>query len=92
MEKRFLLDGIALHSAHVAPGHIERSILVVADLANTGLSLSNRATMPAGEAADAIALNRLVEFAFAYLLIEDFAEGIQGIPLLYILREEQLRG
>jgi hypothetical protein len=81
MEKRLLLDRVALHSAHISPRHVQGSTLVVADLAYSGLSLSNGAAVPAGKAADAVTLDRLEELALANVFIEDFTEGRQATPL-----------
>ena len=85
MKKRLLLDGITLHSAHVSPRNVELSAVVVADLANSGLSFRNWTTMAAGIAAEAIALNGFVQFAFADILIQDFAERRQQKNLFSIL-------
>jgi hypothetical protein len=60
MEKGLLLDGIALHTADVAPGNVQRAALVIADLADSGLTLRNGATMSAGVAANPIAIEFLV--------------------------------
>src|SRR5258708_3678072 len=81
VEKRLLLDRIALHSAHISPGHVQGSTLVVADLAYSGLSLSNGAAVPARKAANTIPLNRLVEVALSNVLIEDYTRGRQATPL-----------
>jgi len=77
MKERLLLNGIALHSANIAPGHVESPTLVVAHLADPGLALGNGAAMPAGVAANAIAVELLVEIAFADGLVDDVAQGGQ---------------
>lgn len=74
MEERFLFDGIALDAADVSPRHVQLSTLVEADFADASLSLGNWTAMPAGEAADAIALDGFVENAFPDVLIQDFAK------------------
>jgi hypothetical protein len=75
MEERFLLNGIALHSTDIAPGNIQLASLVEADLAHARLTFRNRATVAARVAANAIALNRLVQVARADVLIQDLAKG-----------------
>ena len=56
MEKWLLFDGIALHAAHVAPWYVKLPSAVLANLAHSGLTLRNRTTMPAGKAANPIAI------------------------------------
>jgi len=75
MKKWFLLDGIALHSADITPWHVELPALVIADFANPGLSFSNGTAVSAGEAANAIALNRFPQPTFADVLVQNVAEG-----------------
>ncbi|PYV78596.1 MAG: hypothetical protein DMG93_22125, partial [Acidobacteria bacterium] len=76
-----LLDGIALHAADISPWHPQFSTLVKANLAYARLTFGNRATMTTGEAADSVALDRLVELAFANVLVQDISEGRQLVPL-----------
>jgi len=90
MEKRLLLNRIALHSAHVAPGNVELSTEVVAHFAYTRLPLGNRTAVPAGKAPHSIAINFLVQIAFADLLIEDFAQGRHGGTSTSILEQDLL--
>jgi hypothetical protein len=85
MEKRLLLDGIALHAADISPWHVQFSTLVIADLAHTRLPFGNWATMTTGEAADAVPLNRLVEVAFAHVLVQDISKGRQLGTSVYLL-------
>ena len=75
MEKWFLLDGIALHSAHVAPRNVKLSTLVVTNLANTCLPFCDWATVSACVATQPIAFDGFVQFAFADVLIQNFAQG-----------------
>jgi len=77
VKERLLLDGIALHSTDVSPRNVQFPALIEPNLTDAGLSFSYRAAMPAGDAADAVPLNRLVEFAFSDILVEYFAEGGQ---------------
>jgi len=77
VEKRLLLDGIALHSADVAPGNIERTAAVEANFADAGLSVGNRAAVPAGVTAYAVAIELLDEVGvgLSNALIQNVAEG-----------------
>jgi hypothetical protein len=70
-----------LHSADVSPRHVEFPALVVADLANAGLTFRDRTAVSAGEAANSIAINFFVKLSFADVLIEYFAEGGHRIYL-----------
>jgi hypothetical protein len=81
MEKRLLLNRVALHSPDIAPRHVKLPTLVVADFADSRLTFRNGTTMTAGKAADPIAFDRLVQFAFVDVLVKDFAEGRQLKPL-----------
>ncbi len=80
VKERLLLDGIALDATHISPGHIQRAALVVADFANAGLALWNRAAMSAGEAAHAIAVELFVQLAFADVFVNNVTEGGQRKP------------
>ena len=86
VKKRLLLDGIALRSGGVSPGDVELAAAVVADLADAGLAFGDGAAVAAGEAADAVVVELLVEscVGFADSLVEDGAEGGHG-GLLSIL-------
>src|SRR5947207_15924597 len=75
VKERLLLDGLALDAADIAPGYIQGAALVVADFANAGLPLGDRAAMSAGEAAHAIAVELFVQLAFADVFVDDVAEG-----------------
>ena len=69
VEERLLLDGIALHTAYIAPWNVELSAPIEANLAHSRLAFGNGAAVPASEAAYAIALNRFVQLAFTHILI-----------------------
>jgi hypothetical protein len=60
MEERLLLDGIALHSAHIPPRHVEGAALVVTYLANSRLTVRDGTAVTAGVAAHPIAIELLV--------------------------------
>ena len=81
MEERLFLDGIALHSAYVAPGHVQSAALVVADLADSGLAFRNGTAMTAGVAAHPVAIEFLVEIALTNILVNDVAKGGHRKPL-----------
>ena len=74
VEERFLLDGVALHAAHVSPGHVELSAPVEPDFANAELAVRDAAAVPAGEAARKSAVEFLVELALADVFLEDAPE------------------
>jgi hypothetical protein len=75
MEKWLFLDGIALHSAHIAPGHVELPALVEANFTDPSLSVCDGTTMSTGVAAQAIAFDGFVQFTLADVLIQNFAKG-----------------
>jgi hypothetical protein len=77
VEERLLLDRIALHSADISPGSVERAAPVIPNLADARLSFGNRATVTAGIAPDAIAIKLFdkVGIGLADARIEDVAEG-----------------
>ena len=74
VKKRLLLDGIALDPADVSPRHIESTAAVVAHFADSGLPLRDGAAMAAGITAHPIAIELLIQVAFAHLLVDDIAE------------------
>ena len=61
MKKRFLLDRVALHAAHVPPGGVELSVPDTADLAHADCPLRNGAAMPARQAANPLVVDSLGE-------------------------------
>ena len=75
VEKRLLLDGVALDAADVAPGDVESPAAVEAHLANARLSLQNGTLVAAGIAPDAGAIQRLPQHAFLDMLGQDFSLG-----------------
>ena len=75
MKERLLLDGIALHSADVSPGHIELAAAVVANFADARLALRDGTAVPASETADAVAVEFLVKFALANMLVDNIAKS-----------------
>lgn len=81
MEERLFLDWVALHATNVSPWHIQLPALVVADFANPRLAFRNGTAVSACETADAITLDRLVQFTLANMLIQDFGQGGQQKPL-----------
>src|SRR5208282_4847034 len=91
-EERLLLDGIALHTGGVSPGHVERAAAVVADFADAGLAVGDGAAVSAGEAADAVVVELFAErgSGFADLGVEDVAERGHGSGSI-LRRRESLR-
>jgi len=77
MEKRLLLNGVALGSGGISPGYEERAAAIVADLAHAGLAFGNGTAMSASEAAHAVILELLVKMgiSLANALVENGAEG-----------------
>ena len=78
VEEWLLFDGIALHSANIAPGNIQSAALVVADLADSGLTFGNRTAMAAGVTTNPIAIQFFVEITFTNVLINDVAKSGHG--------------
>src|ERR1700722_7262066 len=56
MEERLFFDRIALRASNVSPRNVKLAAAVETDLADPGLSLGNRTTMPAGKTTQAIVL------------------------------------
>ena len=81
MEKWLFLDRIALHTAHIAPGNIERATLVVAHLANSGLTLGNGAAVATGVTANPIPLEFFVQITLTDIPVNDVAKSGHGKPL-----------
>src|SRR5258708_24542163 len=82
MEEGFFLDGVALDAADIAPGHIEGSAPVVANLTNAGLPVWDLATVPAGKTPHPVAVELFVQFALANVFIDDFAQRIHTCQVL----------
>src|SRR5271169_2726542 len=75
VKEGLLFDRVALHSPDIAPGNVERSASVVANLADAGLAIRDRAAVPTGETAHAVTVESLVKFAFADVLVDDIPQG-----------------
>jgi hypothetical protein len=76
VEKRLLLNWVTLNSGDIAVGNIERATVIEANLADTGLSLGNRAAVAAGIAAHSIAIQLFPEGRVAFA---DSLVGSQNI-------------
>ena len=76
MEEGFFLNGIALHTAHIAPGHKQGSAQVVANFADAGLAVWDLATVPAGKTSHPVAVELFVELALANIFINGFAQRV----------------
>src|SRR5436309_2203898 len=72
VEKRFLLYGIALNAAYVAPGDHEPAALVEAHLAYAESSIRNRAAMPACVTTHALPVELVVKLPFGGQGLKDF--------------------
>ena len=83
VEERLLFDGIALHPCGISPGNVKRAAAVVAHFADAGLALGNGAAVTAGETANAVVVEFLVEswIGLANSAVEDVAEGGHRKPL-----------
>jgi hypothetical protein len=84
VEKRFLLDRIALHSGGVSPRNIECAAAVIADFADSGLAVGDGTAVSTGKTADAIVVEFLVErcVGLADAFVEDGAEGGHGAAVI----------
>src|SRR5208282_1771055 len=88
MEKRLFLDRVTLHSGDVSPGNVERATVVEPNLADSGLSLGNRAAVTTGIATHSIAIQFFpqsgVVFADAVVGSQDVAQrGHESILRLF---------
>ena len=81
MEERLLLDGIALHSAHISPRHVERAPLVVTYFANSRLTFGDGTAVTAGVAAHPVAIEFLVQITLTDVLVNDVAKARHRKPL-----------
>jgi hypothetical protein len=86
VEKRLLLDGVTLRSGDIAPGNVERATPVETNLADTGLSLRNRAAVAAGIAAHAIAIQLFPKSRVALADAIVGSENVVQRSHTYILR------
>jgi hypothetical protein len=77
VEKRLLLDGIALGSGHVSPGNVECAAAVVTNFADASLALRDWTTVAAGEAAYPASVELLVKARVGLLnsFVEKTAKG-----------------
>ena len=75
MEEGLLFYGVALHTADVAPGDVQGSATVVANLADSGLTIRDRTAVPTGETAHPVAVKFLVKLALADVLVNDVTQG-----------------
>lgn len=74
MEEGFFLYRVALDAADIAPGYVQGSAPVVANLANAGLPVRDLATVPAGKTPHSVAVELFVQFALANIFMNDFVE------------------
>src|SRR5437879_12425397 len=75
MEERLLLSGIALQRRHVAGRHVQRAVLVEADLADPTASGLDEAAVPAGEAAHRMVGKLLDQLPLADPRVQRLGEG-----------------
>jgi hypothetical protein len=75
VEKRLLLDGIALHSADVSPRDIESSAAIVTNLANSRLTVWNRTAVAASVTTHTIAIELFVKLALTHVFVNDVTQG-----------------
>jgi hypothetical protein len=75
VEERLLLDRVELKARHVAPGHPETAILVVAHLADAALAGRDDASMPARHAAEPSGGEGLPERPLPGTRVDQLREG-----------------
>ena len=77
MEERFFLNGIALYAAYIAPGYVKRPSTIETDFADTDLPVCNGTAMSARIAADAVAVELLVQLrgSFPDVPFQNFLQG-----------------
>jgi hypothetical protein len=80
VEEWFFLYRVALGPGGVSPGNVEFAAAIEADFADSGLAFGDRATVPAGETAEAVVVEYFVEggIGFAGFFVESGAEGRHG--------------
>jgi hypothetical protein len=86
MEKRLLLDRVTLNSSDVAVGNIERATVIETNLADTGLSLGNRAAVAAGITAYSITIQLFPKSRVAFADADVGSEDVVQRGHRYILR------
>jgi len=74
VEERFFFDRVALHYTGVAPGNVQGTASVVANLADARLALRDGAAVTTGKTAYPVAVKFLVEFALADILVNDIPQ------------------
>src|SRR5690242_732212 len=78
--ERLLLNGIALHSAHIAPRNVELSAAVEAHLAHADLAVRYGAAMAARHAADKSLFHLLAKVAFPNGFLQDVGQCVHCLP------------
>jgi thiosulfate reductase cytochrome b subunit len=82
VEKRFFLDGVALHPADVSPRDVQGSTAIVTNLANPRLTLWNWTAVAAGITTHTIAIELFVKLALTHVFVNDVTQGRQRrLPL-----------
>jgi hypothetical protein len=74
MEEGFFLYRVTLNAADIAPGHIQSSAPVVANLANSRLAVWDLATVSATKTPHPVAVELFIQLAFANVFMNDFVE------------------
>ena len=75
MEKRLLLDGVALNAADISPRDIQSSAAIVTHLANSRLTVRDGTAVAAGVTAHAIAVELFVKLALTHVFVNDVTQG-----------------
>jgi len=92
VKKRLFLYWVALNSADVSPGHVKFAALIKANFAHTCLAFRNGAAVTASEATNAVAFDRFVQVTFTDLLVQDFTERGQRVPLVQLFYKQREGG
>ena len=74
MEEGLLFDRVALHAAHVAPGHVELAAAIEADLADARQAVGDGTAVAAREATHAVSVKLFVEVSLADVRVQNFAK------------------
>jgi thiosulfate reductase cytochrome b subunit len=75
VEKRFFLDGIALHSAHVPPRHVQSSAAIVTNLADPRLTVRNWTAVATSVTTHTIAIELFVKLALTHVFVNDVTQA-----------------
>ena len=75
VEKRLLLDGVALNAANISPRDIQRPAAVVTNLANSRLTVWNRTAVAASVTTHTIAIELFVKLALTHVFVNDVTQG-----------------